>query len=164
MIVYQLELKSKFRLMCEVSFLLLLKGGKMDNNNNSISTKQKLSFFWIFLVVNYIFCDVFSLYLSETLSQLLTGEMNGVVFNEKSILGFSILLELPMLMILLSILLSFKINRIANIVVGLLMTIVQIGSLSYGGNYLHYIFFSIIELATLVSIIWIAFNWKESEA
>ena len=136
----------------------------MENNNNSISTKQKLSFFWIFLVVNYIFCDIFSLYLSETLSQLLTGELNGVVFNEKSILGFSILLELPMLMILLSILLSFKINRIANIVVGLLMTIVQIGSLSYGGNYLHYIFFSIIELATLVSIIWIAFNWKESEA
>jgi len=26
MIVYQLELKSKFRLMCEVSFLLLLRG------------------------------------------------------------------------------------------------------------------------------------------
>ncbi len=136
----------------------------MDNNNNSISTKQKLSFFWIFLVVNYIFCDIFSLYLSETLSQLLTGEMNGVVFNEKSILGFSILLELPMLMILLSILLSYKINRLANIGVGLLMTIVQIGSLSFGGNSLHYIFFSTIEIATLVSIIWIAFNWKESEA
>jgi len=84
--------------------------------------------------------------------------------NEKSILGFSILLELPMLMILLSILLSFKINRIANIVVGLIMTIVQVGSLSFGWNPLHYMFFSIIEIATLVSIIWIAFNWKESEA
>jgi len=40
----------------------------MVKNNSTISTKQKLSFFWIFAIVNYIFCDVFTLFHSESLA------------------------------------------------------------------------------------------------
>ncbi len=83
----------------------------MVKNNSTISTKQKLSFFWIFAIVNYIFCDVFTLFHSESLAQLLTGEMGGMLINESFLLGFAILMELPMMMILL-ILCSFPISPI----------------------------------------------------
>ena len=135
----------------------------MVKNYSTISTKQKLSFFWIFAIVNYIFCDVFTLFHSESLAQLLTGEMGGMLINESFLLGFAILMELPMMMILLSLFLPYKSNRIANITIGILMTIVQASTL-FGENTLHYIFFSIIEIATTMAITWIAFNWSESEA
>ena len=125
------------------------------------TTKNLLSKLWIFLTVNYIFCDVFSLYDSSFLNKLLTGKIDGIEFTEPFLLYFAIIMEIPMLMIILSTILKTKINRIINIVVGFLMIVIQIGSLVTGKNSLHYIFFSIIEIITLVLIIFIAFKWEE---
>jgi len=125
------------------------------------TTKNLLSKLWIFLTVNYIFCDVFSLYDSSFLNKLLTGKVDGIEFTEPFLLYFAIIMEIPMLMIILSTILKTKINRIINIIVGFLMIIIQIGSLVTGKNSLHYIFFSIIEIITLVLIIFIAFKWEE---
>ena len=37
---------------------------------------------WIFVTLNYIFCDVFTLFHSESLKQLMTGEMGGMEINQ----------------------------------------------------------------------------------
>jgi hypothetical protein len=122
------------------------------------TTKNLLSKLWIFLTVNYIFCDVFSLYQSKFLKELLTGKVDGIVFTEPFLLSFAIIMEIPMLMIVLSMIIKDKVNRILNIVAGVLMIIIQIGSLATGKNTLHYIFFSIIEISTLLLIIYVAFK------
>lgn len=124
-----------------------------------LNTKQLLSTLWIFLTVNYLFCDVFSLYYSEFLKQLLTGEIEGILFTEKFLLSFAIIMEIPMIMIVLSKILNRKQNRAINIVCGVLMMVVQIGSLITGNNKLHYIFFSLVEISTLIIIILLAWNW-----
>lgn len=125
------------------------------------NTKNLLSKLWIFLTVNYIFCDVFSLFHSEFLNQLFAGEVDGIEFTEPFLLNFAIIMEIPMLMIVLTILLNNKVNRITNIVVGLLMILIQIGSLVTGTNSLHYIFFSSMEISTLLFIIYTAWKWKK---
>lgn len=124
-------------------------------------TKNLLSKLWIFLTVNYIFCDVFSLYHSKFLNKLLLGKVDGIEFTEPFLLSFAIIMEIPMLMIVLSIILKNKINRILNIIVGLLMIVIQVGSLVTGSNSLHYIFFSGIEINTLLLIIYIAWRWTK---
>ena len=155
----------------------------MNNNSNTpndsvLSTKQKLSFLWIFAVANYIFCDFFTLFHPESL------DWENIELKHSFLLSFAIIMELPMMMILLSVFLPYKSNRIANITIGLLMTIF-IGLLMtiflgfthfgekflyyifvtlFGSNTLHFILFSIIEIATTLAIAWIAFNWSESEA
>lgn len=128
-----------------------------------LNTKQLLSTLWIFLTVNYLFCDVFSLYYSEYLKQLLIGEIDGILFTEKFLLSFAIIMEIPMLMIVLSKILNHKQNRVLNIVCGVLMIVVQIGSLLTANNTLHYYFFSFIEICTLVIIIWFAWKWITPE-
>lgn len=125
------------------------------------NTKNLLSKLWIFLTVNYIFCDVFSLYHSKFLNELLRSEVDGIEFTEQFLLNFAIIMEIPILMIVLSILLNNKVNRITNIVVGLLMIVIQIGSLVTGTNSLHYIFFSSIEISTLLFIIYTAWKWEK---
>lgn len=121
--------------------------------------KYLLSLFWIFLTVNYIYCDVFSLLDSTFLNELLTGKVGEIEFTESFILFFSIILEIPMLMIILSVLLKAKTSLITNVIAAIFMILIQTGSLSVGKNSLHYIFFSIIEISTLVFIIYKSWVW-----
>lgn len=125
-----------------------------------MSTPAKLSLLWIFLTVNYIFCDVFTLFHGPTLSKLLTGTMDGMEINEQFLLGFGILMELPMLMILGARFLPEGMNRIANLAVAALMTLVQSATVFAGGSTLHYLFFSAVEIATTVVIFWMALRWR----
>ena len=127
-----------------------------------ITTKEKLFTLWIFVTVNYIFCDIFTLFYSENLKQLMSGAMGGMDITETFLFAFSVIMELPMLMIVLSRLLPYKFNRLANIAVGIFMTLVQTATL-FGDNMLHYVFFSIIEITTTIIIVWIAIRWKNEE-
>ena len=126
------------------------------------TTKEKLFTLWIFVTVNYIFCDIFTLFYSENLKQLMSGAMGGMDIPETFLFAFSVIMELPMLMIVLSRLLPYKFNRLANIAVGIFMTLVQTATL-FGDNMLHYVFFSIIEITTTIIIVWIAIRWKNEE-
>ena len=164
----------------------------MNNNSNTpndsvLSAKQKLSFLWIFAVANYIFCDFSTLFNPESLT--FQWRSTGVAWKDTTelsqsrLLSFAIVMQLPIMMIPLSVFLPYKSNRIANITIGLLMTItigllmtiflgltqfgeqffVFIFKVLFNANALHFIFFSITEIATTLAIIWIAFNWSERE-
>ena len=128
-----------------------------------MNKKVLFSTLWIFVTVNYIFCDIFTLFHSESLKQLMTGEMGGMEINQEFLLAFSFLMEMPMMMIVLSRILPYKSNRLANIIVALIMTLVQAATLFTDDNTLHYIFFSIVEVGTTSFILYSAWNWVESK-
>ena len=48
-----------------------------------MNKKVLFSTLWIFVTLNYIFCDVFTLFHSESLKQLMTGEMGGMEINQE---------------------------------------------------------------------------------
>jgi len=123
--------------------------------------KVLLSTLWLFVTVNYMFCDIFTLFHSESLKQLMAGEMGGMIISQAFLLGFAILMEIVMVMIVLSRFLPYKTNRILNIIIGLLMTFVQGSTLFTADNTLHYIFFSFVEISTTIFIVYYAWNWKE---
>ena len=126
------------------------------------NAKALLSTIWVFLTVNFIFCDVFTLMYLEDLRQILNGKAGDVELTQEFLLSFAIIMEIPMVMILHSRVLSYKLNRILNIAFGALLVLVQLGSLFADDNSLHYIFFSIIEVSTLLYIVWLAWHWKNS--
>jgi uncharacterized membrane protein len=41
------------------------------------------------------------------------------------------------------------------------MTVVQFSTLFFGTSTIYYVFFSIIEIATTVLIVWFAWNWRK---
>ena len=123
--------------------------------------KILLSTLWLFATVNYMFCDIFTLFHSESLKQLMSGEMGGMIISQTFLLGFAILMEIVMVMIVLSRFLPYKTNRSLNIIIGLLMTFVQGSTLFTADNTLHYIFFSIVEISITIFIVYYAWNWKE---
>jgi hypothetical protein len=122
--------------------------------------KTLLSTLWIFLTVNFIFCDVFSLMHSKDLQGFLEGRAGDIELTQEFLLSFAIIMEIPMLMILVNRILNYRLNRMLNIIFGAILLIVQLWSLTTGDNSLHYLFFSIVEILTLIIIVWIAWNWN----
>ncbi len=120
-----------------------------------------LSGLWIFLSVNYIFCDVLSNMMPDFLKLLMEdGQLLGMPVNENFLLGTALFMEIPFLMIILSLVLAHKYNRIINMVAAALMAALQIFSLFTGEATLHYIFYSIVEITALAIIFSYAMKWK----
>jgi hypothetical protein len=115
--------------------------------------KARLSTLWMFMLLNYLYCDVLGLS-DPTVPKDLT---------QNALLAASALMEIPIAMVLLSRLLDYRSNRWANIVAGAFMTVVQLATLFVGTVTASYAFFSVIEIATLVAISWSASRWSNSE-
>ena len=135
----------------------------MNNENYNIANrtdkKVLLSAIWVFAVLNYLYCDVLALMDSNLLNQFLTGTVDGMKLTQNFLFGASILMEISISMTLLSRLLSYRVNRIANLIASTITTLVQIATL-IGKPTMYYIFFSLIEIAATSSIFIIALKWK----
>lgn len=126
--------------------------------------KVKLSTLWIFVMFNYLYCDVVAIMDPELLKQFMTGTIGGIQITQGFLLGSAILMEIPISMVLLSQVLKHRSNRFANITAGAIMTIVQVSSLFFGSSPTnYYIFFSIIEIAATAFIVWYAWKWRNPE-
>ncbi len=121
--------------------------------------KILLSTLWIFAIFNYLYCDIMGLMDVTLLKQYLTGSVNGMELNENFLLIAAILMEIPIAMVLLSRILNYKANRWANISAGVLMTLVQTATLFASVPTKYYLFCSIIEIGTTLSIAWLAWKW-----
>ncbi len=114
---------------------------------------------WIFVTLNYLYCDVVTLMDANLLKGFLAGSVNGFGVSQGFLLASAVLVEIPIAMVLFTRLLAQGTNRWANIVAGLTMTVVQGATLAFKSPTLYYTFFSVIEIATTAVIVWYAWKW-----
>ncbi len=122
-----------------------------------------LSTLWVFVMFNYLYCDLLGLMDSRFLKEYLTGHVNGMDVTQGFLLGAAVLMEIPIAMIVLSRVLKPRTSRRANIAAGSVMTVVQIASLFVGGLTMYYAFFSVVEIACTSFIVWYAWRWRVPE-
>ncbi len=126
----------------------------------STDTKSRLTILWVFVMFNYLYCDVIALMNPDLLKQFYAGKIGGIQVSQGFLLGTSILMEIPIAMVLLSQLLNYRANRWVNILAGTVMTVVQLGSFFIGSApTMYYTFFSVIEVACTALIVWYAWKW-----
>ena len=130
-------------------------------------TKERLSLFWTFALLNYLYADVLALF-------AFVGSPNSAPhLPQWALLGSAVLMEIPIAMILACRLLPFRANRLTNIIAGVIMTLVN-GFLTFvlpltNGDfrdpvYPAYVFFATIETVCTSVIIWQAWTWSGVEA
>lgn len=117
--------------------------------------KTKLSTLWIFVMFNMAFADIVGFLNPGVLEQMMAMRP-----PQELLLVFSILLEIPIAMIVLTRLLQLRANRWANIIAGVI-TILYVTIL--GNTSVSYIFFATIEVVGMLLIIWSAWKWTEQE-
>ena len=123
---------------------------------DTIDTRALLSTLWIFVLLNMIYADIIGMlrpgYL-ELLDQTSRQLSPGIV------LVFSILMEVPIVMVLLSKILERRMNRWAQFIAVPISTLYVI----YGGlddPPLSYLFFASVEVASMLIIGWLAWKWR----
>jgi hypothetical protein len=134
------------------------------HEEKKMDMKSKLSTLWIFAALNSLYCDVVSLMDPELLPLFLRGNVNGLELTPGFLLGAGVLVEIPIAMVLLARVLPYRANRWANIAAGTVMTVVQSATLFVGAPAPYYLFFSVIEIATTLLVVWFAWNWREPVA
>ena len=117
--------------------------------------KVRLSTLWVFVMFNMVFADIVGFLNPGALE-----EMMAMRPNQGMLLAFSILLEIPIAMIVLSRLLKYKINRWANIIAGAVTIVWVVGG---GNTNVSYLFFATIEVVCMLLIIWYAWKWPAQQ-
>ena len=130
-------------------------------------TKERLSLLWIFALLNYLYADVVALFAIVDSPNL----ADAPHLPPWALLGSAVLMEIPIAMIVACRLLPFRANRLANIIAGALLTLVN-GFLTFVPPFFGYrtpalscyLFFATIETVCTSVIVWQASNWSGVDA
>ena len=131
--------------------------------NVKINVKMKLSALWVALMLLYIYADWFSLFRTGQIEKMMEGLMGPFPVTQGSLLVMSILMIIPAVMVFLSLTLKPKVNRWANIILGVLYTFVNISNL-IGETWVYYIFSGVVEILFTILIVGYAWKWRNPEA
>jgi hypothetical protein len=130
--------------------------------------KERLSLFWIFALLNYLYADVVALF-------AVVGARNiaeeAPHLSQWALIGSAVFMEIPIAMIVASRLLPFPANRLANLIAGSVLTLVNgavtfVAPLAGWGRppaLAAYLFFGTIETVCTLVIVWQAWTWSRVE-
>ena len=131
-------------------------------------TKDRLSLLWIFALLNYLYADVVALF-------DIVGSPNladAPHLTPWALLGAAVLMEIPIAMIVASRLLPFTANKLANIIAGAFLTLINgivtfvpplVGAGARIPALPEYLFFATIETVCTLVIVWQAWTWSNAE-
>ena len=144
----------------------------MKTTTRTTGTKDRkamLSLLWIFVMFNFTYADILTLYFNNVLQKqawqlFQSGTVGSVHITQGLVLLGAVLLETAIAMVLLSRVLKDRANRWANIIVGVIQIVANVQALT-GPLYwnLYYAFFTAIEIACLLFIVWYAWTWRQPE-
>lgn len=124
-----------------------------------VNVKIKLSALWIALMFLYTYADILGFYAPGNIEELISGEIAGIQMTQELLLGSTILMAIPSVMVFLSLALNAKANRLVNIIIGLVYIVVLGSTFLTGRNPAYYILFAILKAVLLVLIVWQAWKW-----
>ena len=127
-----------------------------------VSTRAKLAALWTSVMFCYVYGDYFELYTPGKLQEMLNGKMALGAVTQGMLLGTSILMAVPSLMIFLSLALPSGVSRWLNVAAGLFYAIIMTLIL-VGGGWNFYRFFAVIEVSLTLLVVWYAWRWPRQQ-
>lgn len=121
---------------------------------NEIHINTRLSLLWIVVLINMLFADIFSIMI-----ELVNRNTLDIPGDVRTVMAVAaIVTNVPILMIYLSRVLPYRINRLANIIAAFVTIIYVVGG---GDTAPHYLIVASIEVVLLIMIIVRAYKWHE---
>lgn len=124
----------------------------------TVHFRRKLSALWTTLMFLYLYVDYFALYMPGKIEHILKDKVFVFEITQGFLLGALVSMSIPALMISLSITLSAKASRWANILVAAVYIPYTLFNLA-GEAWMHMVFGAVVEVILLGLIIWYAWKW-----
>ncbi len=132
--------------------------------DTQVDVKLVLCALWITMLFVFAYVDIFASLRADVLKAALDGKVatTGFTVNQVFLTLTLIYISLPTLMVVLSLLLKPRVNRIINIVVSAFYIITIIGS-AIGETWAYYFLGSFIEVILLAAIARTAWKWPRPQ-
>jgi hypothetical protein len=125
----------------------------------TVNVRTKISALWTSMLFVFAYVDLFSLYRADLRADLEAGRIGGFTVNQSFLLGTTAYVVIPSLMVFCTLVLRPRLNRVANIALGIVYTVtIVVGAV---GEWGYYILGSVIEVAMLAAIVYFAWTWPK---
>jgi len=125
-----------------------------------VHVKFKLAALWTSVMFCYVYGDFFGLYQPRVMQAILHGNMPPLgPVTQGVLLGTSISVAIPGVMVFLSLALPAVANRWTNVVLGAVYTLIML--ITMPGAWAFYIFFGIVEIVLTILVVWYAWTWPK---
>jgi Family of unknown function (DUF6326) len=127
-----------------------------------INVKIKLSALWAAAMCCYIYGDILSFYKPGVITEIMAGNIGPFPVTQLSLLSAALYIAIPGVMVFLSLALKPKVNRWANIILGVVYIVTN--SVSFlTESWAYFIVLGVIEVALTALIVWYAWRWPQQE-
>ncbi len=127
-----------------------------------VHPKIKLAALWASVMFCYIYADYFGLFtpgLIATMNQGLIPPLGRA--TDEVMIGVSLMMAIPSLMIFLSVALSARMSRLLNLLAGLMYSAIISVTMWSGA---HFIVYGVIEIALTLLAVFYAWTWPRDTA
>ncbi len=131
-----------------------------DYRDSWINPRFKIAALWTSMMFVFLCVDLFSLYRADVRADIEAGKIAVFSIGQGYLLGVTIYVALPSLMLFLSLVLPVTRARLANIVLAVLYGLTIVGSAV--GEWNYFILGSAIEAALLAGIVYYAWTWPKT--
>jgi hypothetical protein len=131
--------------------------------DTKIDVKLVLSALWIAMLIVFAYVDIFGFFRADILDAALDGKVAtmGITIDQMFLALTTVYILVPTLMVVLSLVLRPRVNRIVNIVVALVYAVSIIAS-CIGEAWVYYLLGSAVEVVLLVAIVRTAWMWPRT--
>lgn len=132
--------------------------------DTKVDVKIVLSALWITMLFVFAYVDIFAFLRADVLEAALDGQIatSGFTVSQLFLTYTLVYILLPALMVVLSLVLTPRVNRMLNIIVSLLYVVTIIGA-AIGEDWAYYIIGSVVEVILLAAIARTAWRWPAPE-
>jgi len=125
-----------------------------------VNVRIKLAALWTSVMFCYIYADYFDLYTPGKLHSMLEGLMRPLgAVTQGMLVGTSLMLAIPAVMIFLSVALPPAPCRWLNVVFGIVYTAIILVTM-WGWAFI--VFYGVIEVALTLLVVWYAWKWPRT--
>lgn len=126
---------------------------------SNVDVRIKISGLWTAMLFVFAYVDMFSLYRPDFRADIEAGRIDGFTVGQSFLLGTTIYIVIPSLMVFAALVLRPRVNRIANIALAAIYALtIIVGAI---GEWNYYVLGSAIEVALLASIVYYAWTWPK---
>jgi len=128
-------------------------------DDTKVPVKLKISALWASVMFCYVYGDYFDLYVPGKLQGMLQGQMRPLgPVSQDVLLGTSILMAIPSVMVFLSLALKPVTSRWLNIVLGTVYSAIML-LIALRGGWTFYVFLAVVEVILTALIVGYAWRW-----
>ncbi|MCF8526563.1 MAG: DUF6326 family protein [Candidatus Nanopelagicales bacterium] len=127
-----------------------------------IDVRLRMSALWVATMLVFLCVDLFSLYRADVRQGLDDGRVSVFDVGQPFLLGITVYVIVPSVMVYLSLVLPRRINRVVSILLASVYAITIAGSAV--GEWAYFVLGSLVEVSLLVVLIHHSWTWRPRAA